>query len=57
MMLFDFLFKRLDKVFVCHKLESIFHALDKVRIELARVVVIECVKDSANNKRAAGTLP
>lgn len=56
MMLFDFLFKRLDKVFVCHQLESIFHALDKVRIELPRVVIIEYVKDSANHKRAAGTL-
>ena len=49
-MLFDFLIKGLDKVLVCHKLESIFHALDKVWVELARVVVIKYVKDSADYK-------
>jgi hypothetical protein len=46
MMLFDFLIKGLDKVLVCHKLESIFHALDKVWVEFTRVVVIKYVKDS-----------
>ena len=55
-MFFDLLIEGLDEILVCHLLESIFQALDKVWVELARVVVIEYVKDSANHKRAAGTL-
>jgi hypothetical protein len=56
-MLFDLLIERLYEILVCHLLESIFHALDKVWVELARVVIIKYVKDSPYYKRAAGTLP
>ena len=55
-MLLDLLIERLDEILVCHLLDSIFHALDKVWVKLARVVVIEYVKDPAYHKRAAGAL-
>ncbi len=57
MVFFDLLIEGLYEVLVCHQLECIFHALDKVWVELSSVVVIEYVKHSADHKRPAGTLP